>query len=98
MTESPDATEATRLAVEFLTVWTEADTEEKKRDAASYITRRLTAPDAPDRIQVIRGQLYLNELILLTLAKASGAKDDNLRTWGVEWLGRLSPQLPERGE
>ncbi|MDN3029414.1 hypothetical protein [Streptomyces sp. S.PB5] len=44
---------------------------------------------------MIRGQLYLNELLLLSLAKASGAQPEEVREWAGEWLRSNSPKLPE---
>lgn len=89
----PDATAATRVAIEFLTPYVAADSDDKRVEAARYIGQRLTGPDAPDPITVIRGQLYLNELLLLGLAQANGA--DDLRAWAGQWLASNSPRLPE---
>ncbi|CAG6397589.1 hypothetical protein NMG29_39295 [Streptomyces cocklensis] len=89
----PNATQATRLAIEFLTPYVAADSNGKWEEAASYIAERLTGPDALEPIHVIRGQLYLNELLLLSLAKANSAED--LRAWAGEWLRTHSPRLPE---
>ena len=96
MTEPPpNATQATRFAIEFLTPYVAADTQEKRAEVAAYIGRRLTGPDALDPVQVVRGQLYLNEMLLLALAKANGASPEDLRAWGGEWLRNRSRELPE---
>jgi hypothetical protein len=91
MTDPNPATNATRIGIEFLTLWNEVD----RKVAATHIVERLTAPDAPDPLTVIVGLLNLSELILLTLARESGAEAENLRTWAAEWLQTHSPQLPE---
>ncbi|MFC9227387.1 hypothetical protein ACFTZI_00055 [Streptomyces decoyicus] len=44
---------------------------------------------------MIRGQLYLNDLVLLSLAEANGAQPDEMREWVGEWLRTKSAQLPE---
>ncbi|MEU3480898.1 hypothetical protein ACI2LO_33835 [Streptomyces sp. NPDC033754] len=96
MTEpTPKATQAVRLAIEFLTPYVAADTEEKRAQAAKYIAQRLSGPDALDPIHVIRGQLHLNELLLLSLAKANGTPSEDCRDWAGQWLRTSSPQLPE---
>lgn len=96
MTEpTPDATQAVRLAIEFLTPYVAADTKEKRAEAAEYIAQRLSGTDALDPIHVIRGQLYLGELLLLSLAKANGAQPEEYRQWAGQWLRTSSPQFPE---
>ncbi|MEV7004399.1 hypothetical protein AB0N62_43335 [Streptomyces sp. NPDC093982] len=96
MTEPlPDATHAVRLAIEFLTLYVAADTEEKRMEAGHYIGQRLSGADAPDPLQVLRGQLFLNEVLLLSLAEAKGAEPADCRTWAGWWLRTHSSQLPE---
>ncbi|MFG3276005.1 hypothetical protein [Streptomyces luteogriseus] len=96
MTEPiPSATQAVRFAIEFLTQYVAADTEEKRAEAAEYIAQRLSGPGAMEAIHVIRGQLYLNELLLLSLAKANGAKPEEYRNWAGEWLRTNSHKFPE---
>lgn len=90
-----DATQAVRYAIEFLTMYVSAGTEEERAEAADYISQRLTGSEAVDPIHVIRGQLYLGEILLLALVKAKGAQSHEYRTRAVEWLGAISPQLPE---
>lgn len=72
-----------------------ADTQEERAEAAEYIARRLSGLDALDPIHVVRGQLYLNEILLISLAKANGVQAENYRTWGGDWLRTFSPELPE---
>lgn len=97
MTEPvPNATQAVRLAIEFLTPYMAADTEAKRAEAAEYIGQRLSGPDPLDPLHVIRGQLYLNELLLLSLAKANGAQPDEYREWAGEWLRTSSPSSLSR--
>ncbi|GAB4590339.1 hypothetical protein [Nocardia sp. IFM 10818] len=96
MTEPiPNATDATRLAIEFLTPWVASGSNEEREEAGAYIGQRLAGLDAFDRIHVIRGQLYLNELLLLALAKANGAEPEAYRDWALEWLQSFSPKLPD---
>ncbi|WP_328540573.1 hypothetical protein [Streptomyces sp. NBC_00344] len=96
MTEPiPNATQVVRFAIEFLTPYVAGDTDEKRAQAGEYIAQRLSGPDALDPVHVIRGQLYLNELLLLALAKAHGAQPEGYRAWAGEWLRKGSPQLPE---
>ena len=96
MTEPiPNATQAVRFAIEFLTPYVAADTEEKRAQAAEYIAQRLSGLDPLDPIHVIRGQLYLNELLLLSLARESGAQPEEYREWALEWLRTNSPKFPE---
>ncbi|MGW0734426.1 hypothetical protein [Streptomyces sp. NPDC002851] len=96
MTEPiPNATQAVRYAIEFLTPYVAADTEQKRQEAADYIAQRLSGPDPLEPIHVIRGQLYLNELLLLFLAKANGAQPEEYREWALEWLRTNSPKFPE---
>jgi hypothetical protein len=96
MTEPvPNATQATRMAIELLTPYVTADTDQKRAEATEYIGERLAALSPMDLIHVIRGQLYLNELFLLSMAKAGGAAADDMRAWAGEWLRTHSVQLPE---
>jgi hypothetical protein len=96
MTEPlPDDTQAVRFAIEFLTLHMAADTEEERVEACEYVVRRLSREDAPDPVQVLRGQLFLNEILLLSLAKANGAQPAECRAWAGWWLRTHSPRLPE---
>lgn len=96
MTEPvPNATQAARLAIEFLTPYVTADSDQKRTEATEYIGERLASMAPLDLIHVIRGQLYLSELFLLHLAKASGAGAEDMRAWAGEWLRTHSVQLPE---
>lgn len=88
MTDS-QATDATRVAIEFLTLWMEQD----RDGAAAHITDVLTGPDAPQTAHVVAGLLNLNMFTIFELAKANGAHD--AVAWAGEYLRGLSPQLPE---
>lgn len=90
----PNATQAVRYAIELLTLYV-SSVEDGHADAADYISQRLTGIDALDPIEVIRGQLYLGEMLLLALTKAEGAQGDEYRQKAVEWLAALSVKLPE---
>lgn len=89
----PSPTQATRMAIELLTPYISAASGEQREEASAYIGRRIAESDELDRIHILRGQLYLNELLLLSLAKASGAED--LRAWAEDWLITHSIQLPD---
>jgi hypothetical protein len=88
MTDS-QATDATRIAVEFLTLWMETD----RDGAAAHITDVMTGPDAPEGAHVIAGLLNLNMFTILELAKANGAGDGV--AWAGDYLRNLSPRLPD---
>ena len=86
------ATSATRLAVEFLTLWMEPD----RQGAADHISRVLNDPHGPARDSVIVGHLNLSMLLVLELARARGAEDgDKLMERAGEFLRNLSRSLPE---
>ncbi len=44
----------------------------ERQEAADYVSHRLTGSESLDPIRVIRGQLYLGELLMLHVAKANG--------------------------
>lgn len=89
MSEMNPATAATRVAIEFLTLWLEPDRER----AAAHIRGVLGDPDGPDAASIIAGQCNLSMILVLELAKAQGAAD--LRERAGEFLSELSRQLPE---
>ncbi|WP_067686365.1 hypothetical protein [Nocardia jejuensis] len=95
---SPEPTNAAQVisaAIELLTMWvSEGD---DARDAqAEYIGRRITDLDETGRIHLIRGQLYLNELLLLSVAEANGASGpEALRASGVQWLRELALEIAQ---
>jgi len=89
MTEPNEATAATRVAIEFLMLWIESN----RSFAAEHILRVLDDPDGPGRERVVSGLLNLSMFLGFELAKANGAAD--YPAWVREYLGRLSPGLPE---
>jgi hypothetical protein len=89
MSEMNPATAATRVAIEFLTLWMEPDRER----AAAHIRMALGDPDGPDAASIIAGQCNLGMILVLEVARAHGAAD--LRERAGEILQELSRQLPE---
>lgn len=89
MSEMNPATAATRVAIEFLTLWLEPN----RQRAAAHIKMALGDPDGPDAASIIAGQCNLGMMLVLELAKAQGAED--LRERAGEILRELSRQLPE---
>lgn len=85
--------DATRIAIEFLTLWLEPD----RAGAAAHISDVLKAPVGPSAEHVIAGLLNLNMFTIYQLAKASGAEPDSYRAWAGAYLQRLSPNLPGAG-
>jgi hypothetical protein len=86
--DSQAATDATRIAIEFLTLWMEQD----RNGAAEHITRVMTDPEGPQTAHVVAGLLNLNMFTIFELAKANGAAD--AVQWAGEYLRGLSPHLP----
>lgn len=92
MSEMTPATAATRVAIEFLTLWLEPD----RQRAAAHIRTALGDPDGPDAASIIAGQCDLAMLLVFMLAKDRGAiTADQLRITAGEILGELSQDLPE---
>ena len=89
MSEMNPATAATRVAIEFLTLWMEPD----RQRAAAHIRMALGDPDGPDAASIIAGQCNLGMILVLEVARARGAAD--LRERAGEILQELSRQLPE---
>jgi hypothetical protein len=86
------ATDATRIAVEFLTLWLHSD----RTAAAEHIDRVLKDPDGPTKDHAVVGLLNLAMLLLLQLAREQGAstyQEINDRASIV--LAELSLALPE---
>jgi hypothetical protein len=83
------ATAATRVAIEFLTLFLEGD----RQRAAAHIEMALDDPDGPDAASIIGGQGYLSMVLIIELAKAQGAEDLHERTGEI--LRELSRRLPE---
>ena len=86
-------TAATRVAIEFLTFWMEPG-EDAPRPAAEHIERVLDHP-TPAQAEAIAGLLNLSTLLVVSLAKAWGAADDDVGERAGEILRELSPHLPE---
>lgn len=84
-----EGTDATRVAIEFLTLWMEDD----RRGAAEHITNVL-GPQPEPVAAAIAGLLNLNMHALFALAKARGAEPDDIRAWAGDYLKHLSPDLP----
>ena len=89
MTEMNSATAATRVAIEFLTLYLEPDLQH----AAAHIRKVLGDPDGPDALSIIAGQCNLGMILVLELAKSQGAADPHERAGEI--LQELSRQLPE---
>jgi hypothetical protein len=89
MSEMNPATAATRVAIEFLTLFLEPDLQH----AAAHIKVALDDPDGPDAASIIVGQCGLSMVLIFELAKAQGAED--VRERAGEILRELSRRLPE---
>ncbi|WP_433572828.1 hypothetical protein [Streptomyces sp. CA-251247] len=90
MTDPSEAKkDSTRIAVEFLMLWMEAD----RLAAATHITDVLQDRELPEVMHVVAGLLNLNMFLAFELAKASGAED--YVAWTGEYLRALSPRLPD---
>jgi hypothetical protein len=89
MSEMNPATAATRVAIEFLTLFLEPDLQH----AAAHIRMALEDQDGPDAASIIAGQCNLSMVLILELAKAEGAEDPHERAGEI--LRELSRHLPE---
>jgi hypothetical protein len=88
MDESKSAPEATKVAIECLTLWTESN----RQEAAEHIAA-VQSQDGPDHIIV--GLLNLGMILLYQAARNAGAED--LRAAGAEILQDIaSPGLSVR--
>jgi hypothetical protein len=90
MDETNGATAATRVAIEFLTLWMESD----RRGAIEHIVRVLNVAGA-NPLVVIGGQLDLSLSLVTMLAKERGAGADDLLENARGILHDLSRDLPE---
>src|SRR4029450_7932593 len=79
MREMNPATAATRVAIEFLTLFLEGG----RQRAAAHIEMALADPDGPDAASIIGGQCYLSMVLILELAKAQGSEDLHERTGDI---------------
>jgi hypothetical protein len=77
-------TAATRVAIEFLTLWMEPG-EDAPQPAAKHIERVLDHP-SPTQAEAIAGLLNLSTLLVASLAKAFGAADDDVGNQAREIL------------
>jgi hypothetical protein len=82
-------TDATRVAIEFLTLWIEPD----HHAAVEHIGMALHDPNGPGPVTAITGLLNLSMILAVALARASGA--DDTRAWALQYLRNLSTQLPK---
>ncbi|MFJ4627125.1 hypothetical protein [Streptomyces sp. NPDC088847] len=81
---------ATRVAIEALTLWLE----DERHNAAAHIADIHTGPDAADKDSTIAGLLNLAMILGMDLAKANGAQPDDFRSWLNTYLQKLSLGLP----
>jgi hypothetical protein len=86
------ATDATRVAVEFLTLWLDPD----RTAAAEHIDRVLETPEGPTKDHAVVGLLNLAMLLLLQLAREQGASTyEEITSRARLILAELSIALPE---
>ncbi|MFF0759469.1 hypothetical protein ACFYWH_05440 [Streptomyces sp. NPDC003737] len=89
--EYRDATDATRLAIEFLSIWLEGD----QQAATEHIARVIHAPGGPHPIVAINGLLILSHFMVLEIAKTRGATDAaSFNALAREYLANMSINLP----
>ncbi|MGV9411028.1 hypothetical protein ACWDOP_14025 [Nocardia sp. NPDC003693] len=72
--DQPDVNEVVRAAIELLTMWI-SEIDGSRDQQAEYIGRRIADLDETGRIHLIRGQLYLNELLLMSVTETDGDDD-----------------------
>ncbi|MFE4456048.1 hypothetical protein ACFROC_01705 [Nocardia tengchongensis] len=90
------ASQATRAAIELLTMWISEGDDEAREEQSQYIGRRVSGLSETDRLHLIRGQLYLNELLLLSIAEANGANDiETLQAGALQWLREFALEIAE---
>ena len=90
-----EPTSATRVAIEFLTLWLEPGDEARRR-AAAHIVEVIHSPDGgPGADSVVAGLLNLNMLVLLELVKERGGTAENMFQKAGDYLRGLSRQIPE---
>lgn len=89
-----ETTGATRVAVEFLTLWLEPG-DAARRAAAEHISEVLNQAGNPPTEAVIAGQLNLSMLLLLTLARERGHEAATLLDAGRTILRELAVRLPD---
>jgi hypothetical protein len=89
---NPAIVAGTRIAVEFLTVWTEQD----QQTAITYIDAILNDPNGPGVPGIIAGQLNVGTLLVAMLAQARGAVTPNdISMMASEILRDLAGEIPQ---
>jgi len=86
-------TAATRVAIEFVTLWMEPG-EDAPQPAAKHIDGVLDHP-TPAQAEAIAGLLHLNVLLVVSLARAWGASEEDVASQAREILRDMSQHLPE---
>jgi hypothetical protein len=86
-------TAATRVAIEFLTLWMEPG-DDAPRPAAKHIDGVLDHP-TPAQAEAIAGLLHLNVLLVASLARAWGASEDDVALRAGEILRDMAQHLSE---
>ncbi|MFD8974648.1 hypothetical protein [Streptomyces sp. NPDC059593] len=83
---------ATRLAIEFLSLWIEPD----RQAAATHIKEALDASTGPNpEFSAIAGLLNLSQFLLAEVVKANGASSaEDYDRLAREYLSRMSINLP----
>jgi hypothetical protein len=87
-------TEATRIAVEFLTLWIQPEAQ-ARAEATAYIEQRLSEPGTPPIEEVLAGHLNLARLLLFRCAVQESNCPDDLFRDVQAILQQMSPSLPE---
>lgn len=89
-----EPTAATRIAIEFLTLWIEPGTE-ARLTAARHIASVLREPGGEDLDSIVAGHLNLAMLLLFMLAKERGATEGYVFVLSRDIIRDLSRGLPE---
>ena len=89
--QSNPATNATRVAIECLTLWLEPGPEARAR-AVEHIASLQYDPGSPGSDNIIAGLLNLSMMLIMNLAREQGA--EHIDTRAHEILQELSAQLP----
>ena len=91
MTEPNPGTDATRVAIECVTLWMERGADARLSTAAAgHIAELVHGAEGPGPGTVIAGLLNLNTLVLLDLMKQRGEHD--VHGAAGEYLRHLSPR------
>ncbi len=89
-----EPTAATRIAIEFLTLWIEPGTK-ARLTAAEHIASVLREPGGDDLDGVVAGHLNLAMFLLFMLAKERGATEGEVLAMSRDIIRDLSRGLPE---